>query len=250
LKDLEARWARTGDPEALAKSRRAFQRTIRTKIKERDPHDSHTRIRTNLDRWKLPGLPRTTADKFADQLTQLKRLAPPRVAAAVFGTDWNRWCTFRRFQQRNNPLNTCKVGCGGEAEDSIEHYSRCKILRKLHKDELGLEADWLLPLWLGLGGRNGEEKMNSNLQHFSGALGAYAAYRTTNLARHSQGLTAAGAAQAFRQALLEGTAGHATATKMLHQLRSRSRPPQGAGSASERPNKQRRLTIQQAYAAW
>ena len=38
LKELEARWASTGDPEALAKSRRAFQRTIRTKIKERDPH--------------------------------------------------------------------------------------------------------------------------------------------------------------------------------------------------------------------
>ncbi len=131
--------------EAQLKARRAFLRTIRDKLKEMDPHDPRSRIRTNL--------------------------VPPRVAAPVFSTAWDRRRTFGRFQQHGNPIDTCKVGCGGDAEDSIEHHSRCRILRKMSRDELGLEADWRLPHWLGLGGTS-SATVSPSLFHFRGALGA------------------------------------------------------------------------------
>ena len=62
-------------------------------------------------------------------LSQLKFLVAPRVQSACFSTTWNRWCTPRRFQNRSSKLNVFLLGFGGLAEDSIEHYSRCRAVR-------------------------------------------------------------------------------------------------------------------------
>jgi hypothetical protein len=138
------------------------------------------------------------------------QLVPPRVTAAVFGTAWNRWCTARRFQKRSCQINTCKLGCGGNAEDSIEHYSRCSIMKACHDKELGIRAAWLLPYWLGV-----QESCSQDVWLARGALGAYAANRCTNAARHAGGWHADTTRRAFQQALLEGAAGH---KKLLQHL--------------------------------
>ncbi len=70
-------------------------------------------------------------------------------------------------------------GSGGAAEDSIEHYSRCRVLRRLRREERGLEDGWLLPHWIAA-----HSSSMSPVQHFQYALGAYASYRVTNLDRH------------------------------------------------------------------
>ncbi len=106
------------------------------------------------------------------------------------------------------------MGCGGEAEDSIEQYSRCRILCKLHQDELGLEVDWFPLRWLGSGSMP-DISPDPSLLHFQGALGAYAAHRATNMARQAQGLKEEVTKQAFRQALLEGIAGHLKTMQLL-----------------------------------
>ena len=106
--------------------------------------------------------------------------------------------------------NVCQLGCGGSAEDSIEHYARCKVLRKAHELTLGLHEEYLLPLWLGVDQRQSEDGMLA-----VGALGAYAAYRTTNAARAQGGLSQEEAKRAFRQAAFEGMAGHKRLIKLV-----------------------------------
>ena len=48
--------------------------------------------------------------------------------------------TARRFQRRHTAGNHCALGCGGAAEDSIEHYSRCQTVRKVASRFLCLEG--------------------------------------------------------------------------------------------------------------
>ena len=79
------------------------------------------RIRSKLERWKLPGLPRGTAEGVLDYLKVAFRLAPPRVSMSYFGLVWNRWCTSRRFQQNDKCVLCGKVG----TRDSVEHYASC-----------------------------------------------------------------------------------------------------------------------------
>ncbi len=79
----------------------------------------------------------------------LGKTVPPKVCAAVFGTSWNRWCTAHRYQQRSSSSNICKFGCSLSAEDSLEHYRRCRVVRECHRTEFGLCSEWPLPEWIG-----------------------------------------------------------------------------------------------------
>ena len=119
---------------------RNFQKAARKRIRQAEATPVHFRIRHKLARWSLPGLPRAVADTFESRLRRLRELVPPRVVAAVFGTGWNRWCTARRFQQRASVRNVCRLGCGGAAEDSVEHYSRCAAVRRFHGASLRLRT--------------------------------------------------------------------------------------------------------------
>ena len=79
------------------------------------------RFRQKLSRWGL-AVPMGTLSRRAPVIfAKLKRLAPPRVVAAVFRTQWNGWCTARRFQQEGK----CCVGCYENARDCIAHYAAC-----------------------------------------------------------------------------------------------------------------------------
>ena len=84
-------------------------------------------------------------------MCRLKALAPPRVSAAVLRTLYNGWCTHSRFQKRQAHSNICVLGCGGNAEDSIMHYCRCRVTRsiyrkivRLHVPEANMLAQFML----------------------------------------------------------------------------------------------------------
>ena len=50
---------------------------------------------------------------------------PPRAHSAYFRTIWNGLCSERRLQTH---IKGCRLGCGGDAEDSIEHYVFCPVV--------------------------------------------------------------------------------------------------------------------------
>ena len=155
----------------------------------------------------------------------------PRVIAAVFGTAWNRWVTARRFQNRGAQGNLCVLGCGAGTNDSIEHYSRCRVLRHCHSEHLGVTAEWLLPIWLGCADQLSDE------QRAKGALGVYVSYRLTNLGRNTPGFSRQEARDGFRNLVAElAASGCASSTapgarrrrESAGQLQGRKRPRRNA----------------------
>ena len=213
LEELAGNVSRPWPAQTWDRVRKRFQGKVRRMIHQRVIQHPHYRIRHKLERWHLPGRPRVVADRFLDRLARLRLLAPPRVSAAVFSTAWNRWCTERRFQRRGGMGNVCRLGCGGRAEDSIEHYARCRTVRRFHASSLRIVDDWLLPRWLGT-----HDAQVSDDQLLLGALGAYAAYRTTNAARAEGALSEQEAFRALQQSLREAVGGHLAAERCLREL--------------------------------
>ncbi len=115
----------------------------------------------------------------------------------------------------------------------MELYSRCRDVREGHKEELGVEAEWMLPELLGtsVGGRPQKTAV-------LWAVGAYATYPTTNGARHAGGFTAEAARAAFRQAVTDAAA---EAQKVSQLPREHQ--------AGYRRAKRRMMTISKAFAA-
>jgi len=84
-------------------------------------------------------------------MNTLTKLVAPRVACAFFKMLWNGWGTDYRFQKNSG----CKLGCGSEyANDSIEHYCCCQVVkevawkklkRKAMKDSMLLAANNMTP---------------------------------------------------------------------------------------------------------
>jgi hypothetical protein len=215
--------------EEIAPLRRKLAVSVNKGLARTELPHPHYRVREKLERWKLPGTPRVVADRFLRHIAQLGHLVPPRVIAAVFSTAWNRWCTARRFQHRNRACNHCRLGCGGGAEDSIEHYSRCRAVREFHATVLNLQDDWLLPFWLGTHNSQGND---ADLLA-CGAIGAFAVYSVTNVARHGGSFSHAEAKHALGQAAKEATLGHG---KALRILSSRWIRPAGARRATPATN--------------
>lgn len=195
------------------KIRRSFQKAVRLELHRQMFLRPHHRVRMKLERWQLPHIPRVAADRFLNRIVELRARVPPRVSAAVLGTAWNRWCTARRFQRRESAANTCLLGCGGGAEDSIEHYSRCRILRAFHASVLDIQDDFLLPMWLGTADAARHPEL-----HTRGAIGAYAAYTVTNAARHGLPFEGDSAARALQQAAREAAIGHTFAERVLSSV--------------------------------
>ena len=237
LRELASKLEATKPPgEASELARRRLQKAIRDRLQSASEYNTHDRIRSKLTRWNFEGLPRQVADRFELNLKRASKMIQPRVTAAVFGTAWNRWCTERRFQRRSSPCNFCKLGCGGAAEDSIEHYSRCKVLKECHATEFGIKSSWLFPQWIGV-----HDDCKSDGGLVCGAVGAYASYRTTNAARHAGGMSAEAAKRAFHQAITEAVAGAPRTAKLL-----RVRAQERAGDAAQ--PKRPRLTVREAIA--
>ncbi len=90
------------------------------------PHqrdNPENRVRHRIQRWQFPDPIGHVTRRALRRLQSAFSLVTPRVAAVLFRTLFNGWCTARRFQEEGS----CILGCSGEAQDSIEHYSRCPV---------------------------------------------------------------------------------------------------------------------------
>ena len=176
-------------------------------------------MRHNFDRWfkgmspLLSDPPRYVADRFLGRRKRIQALVPPRVCAAAFSTGWNRWCAARRWQRRDQPCNVCLLGCGGNAEDSVEHYARCQVVLKFHRHMLRIRNFPLLEAWLGTQSGN-----VSDAELALGAIGAYATYVSTNKARHMGRISPNKALRALQQAAREAVSGHERAMTLLDNV--------------------------------
>ena len=157
---------------------------------------------------------------------------PPRVQAAAFSTCWNRWTTARRFQKQGR----CLLGCGAEAEDSIEHYCRCQVLQQVCRSRLNLDHKIFCNLHtFALVNPNisGKETLT-----VIGLL-IYGMYSVTNKLRHSGGCSGAVAFDALMQGIREGARGHHGACRTLvgrweAELVATPIPPQPAGPFTDK----------------
>ena len=166
--------------------KKQFQRTILERLKQINKPSFCNRIRKKLSRWDetpggLIGPPGRYSPIIHRRLTLLKTLVPPRVAAAVLRTLWNGWCSHRRFRKRAHNSNHCLLGCGGDAEDSIEHYYHCPAVQKVGEDYLRLKVcnERALNLWL-----LNEYVLGIDRHLMCTALLIYGTHMATNWCRH------------------------------------------------------------------
>ena len=181
--------------------RQQFQRTVLAVLPKPAALDLEPRIRWKLRRWELPGFPRTRVRQAISFLQHLRGRVPPRVWAASMRALWNAWPTRRRLQGRGG-LPGCVFDCIPGAQDSIEHYSTCRVLSALATQELGLVRPATLPRrladFLGLvdvpAGEDGATRR---------AIRIAATYRIHCLACNGRLAMGRPAREAFRQACRE-----------------------------------------------
>ena len=202
--------------------RKAYDRLLKS---ERYLPTHHTREK--LQRWKLHDagknpLPANTtcrqntpawcSRRALASLQLLPKLVPPRVCAAVLSTQWNRWCTHRRFQKRHCSSNICLLGCSPQAEDSIEHYFRCPVTRDILHKQLHLSPHLYANIHTAT-------LCNANITDTdcltAVALLSYALYTTTNHLRALPAPRAINTYDMLAQNLREGAKHHNHATTVL-----------------------------------
>lgn len=172
------------------------------------------RYRQRLARWQLPGVPLHVARRALQLLSDLSRFEPPRISAAVLSTAWNRWCTDRRFQRRDQ--RGCFLDCGA-TEDSIEHYSRCRLVHTFARKFLLLDFPRASGLELFTFAFAGWSTEKDNLK---AAILVYAVYRVTETLRRDEGAYLEEAVEhMLQQACREGVRGHSGAMRILDDPR-------------------------------
>ena len=137
------------------KAKKGMQRAALKALKAVVKPDATERIRHKIERWRnipfgISGLPGYFTPVIGRRMRGLAKLVNPRVHAAVFRAAWNGWCTHRRFQRRLSTSNKCMFMCGGQAEDSIEHYCRCPVTMRAarHIMHLSYPAELALDVWV------------------------------------------------------------------------------------------------------
>ena len=207
--------------------RQQFQKRAYDRLMKAEPYCPTARIRNKLARWELqdasknPAPDNTTcrqntpawcARRSLASLQLLPKLVPPRVCAAALSTQWNRWCTHRRYQKRHLPTNRCLFGCGAQAEDSIEHYFRCPVTRDVIDKQLNLQSRLFANIHTAT-------LCNVNINDLDRltaiALLIYALYTTTNRLRHHPLAQDACAQDMVAQTMREGARHHKNATSVL-----------------------------------
>ena len=218
---------RASEPAQRLRPQKDLQRRAYLKLLAHEaPHPTH-RIRHKFTRWDLqrvavhpppPGTscrcntPSWQARRALANLRLPPSLVPPRVCSAVFSTLWNSWCTCRRCQQRHSPQSRCALGCGGDAEDSIEHYCRCPVTKHALERRLNLRQSEYANLHSFL-------LCNGNIRTLeeltSIALLIYAVYNATNHYRRNALGQDTDVHDAIAQWIREGAKRHGRATRTL-----------------------------------
>ena len=113
------------------------------------------RMRNKITRWResplgAHGLPGHMSPVILRRIVRLGQLVNPRVHAAVFRALFNGWCSHRRSPKRLAKSNRCVFKCGGEAEDSIEHYCRCPVIMRVarHMMHIDYPSSLALDIWI------------------------------------------------------------------------------------------------------
>jgi hypothetical protein len=184
-----------------------LQRRATTALQEQLCGDDTAAVRRRLQRFRARRATDADARGCMRRLRLLAPLVPPRVHHALVGSLHNRWCTTRRFQQRQRG---CLLGCGSEA-DALEHYAGCPRLRQALRPFLqGHDPGNMLHFWIGLASP-------ADPAHcIPIALGCYAAYRRTNDVRAGHMDTSEDTTiRALRQYFREGARGHTRAAAAL-----------------------------------
>ena len=201
--------------KGVRRVKKQTQKVTRLAIANHDLPNAEGRIRKKMARWKLAGLPRVTATRCTRLLKDLSRLVPPRVSAAVWRTMWNGWTTDRRFSVSGH---RCLLGCDSVCnEDSIEHYARCAVTRRLALQFLGLPIPHY-SFWLGnfvALGVNHRYCDDAVLTRRAALV--YSIYRTTNHLRHHPTSDAQFIMDMAQQYVREAVRGHPKATTNLEK---------------------------------
>jgi hypothetical protein len=175
-------------------------------------------MRDKLLRWRFPDRRQATlARRVLQRLTELRPLVNPRVSAAVLSTLWNRWATDRRYQRRE--AGRCVLRCSDTAEDSIEHYACCPVVRRTATRHLRMDLrPWpyaLMDFMLATGPPSAPHPSQHDLVRMSLLL--YATYNVTNAARRDLPQHAEEAAAMMQQSLWEGARGHPGSQRILQE---------------------------------
>ena len=166
------------------------------------------RIDHKLGRWKLDGNRHHVRNNLINNLQRLGKVVAPRVASAMWGLVWNRWCTARRFQSRA----FCLLGCG-QGDDSIEHYIGCCVGREVGRRFLRVDGDYQYRKLSLLGVR----RYTDDNEQSCWAILAYGLYMATNHKRsrprtHS---TLEVSVQEVMQYCRQASEGHGATSKLL-----------------------------------
>ena len=213
----------TNRPANWRHIRHKFQSWMYSALHQRSAPDALSRFRLKLDRWNLHSPSQLLHDRLStlqrtpnwqarcshQRLKKIATLTTPRVHAAVFGAIWNRWCTLRRFQQRGR----CRLCQQPSTEDSIEHYSRCAIVRRVAQKRLRLDSSTQVNIHTFT---CTNPLLHTEEQLTRAALLIYATYRALNHQRMSETpLTPEELYSAMSQWIVEGARGHAPTSQIL-----------------------------------
>ena len=126
-------------------------------------------------------------------------------------TIFNGWCTHRRFQKREAGTNKCVFGCGGNAEDSIEHYCKCAATLEVLRTQLRVSVSprRAIAFWMMDFSRDKDMARCS-------ALSSYAAYNMFNIYR-TKGIivSTAVAIDAMRESIIQAACSNAELGRFL-----------------------------------
>ena len=210
------------------KAQDGFQAQAYALLLTSDAYDHEANLRKKLARWRVKEVPPGTLARRASRLLRHAfTLAPPRVANALFRTWLNGWCTARRFQvKKARCVFECPLGSNNECQDSIEHYTHCRVIRNFALETLKLPPHVVgTPMGLlCLRGLVEDETRTIQL------LLVYAVYTAANIIRH-------GNARPDSNSLTE------LLLQLMHQGAGQSSSAQGAlrRCLGQRKHKQRRV---------
>ena len=207
---------RPWDRQTMGRAKRTTQRHVYAALLADRQGYGWTRAYHKFKRWFPPAPAPAIVDRVLQNLRQLRTLVTPRVQAAMISTLWNRWTTARRFQVQGSP---CLLGCNcPSGEDSIEHYLACPIVLSVAARRLRLHFPPGMSAPCCMLAHTPPATVDVPSWLLRCGVLVYATYRTTNTARNRGQLTPPVAEAALREAIYEGTRGHAASMRCVDQV--------------------------------
>ena len=98
-------------------------------------------VRKKMRRWKLEGPDAQVACRILRNCRVVGQSCRPCVLGMFFRTVWNGWPTIRRMRSAHGAkqLQSCVLGCSGDAQDAIEHYLVCPVAWRTLQTYRGIE---------------------------------------------------------------------------------------------------------------